>query len=161
MVDSTAELFDLLESDNRHARAVAAIQLGQSGVTKALPQIRPLVSDSDDIIAFAAMYACWLLGEDRISIDRLVMALDSEDEEVIQQVAQTITAIGDFLVPKLEALIKQSPKMAIHSLNLLEEIGGPTALTAIKSVESNDQEVTELINEIVEDWDYDSVRELD
>ena len=158
--DSTAELITLLGSDNRHARAVAAIELGKQKVADVLPRLREMVDDKDDVVAFAGMYACWLLGEDRVSIERMVSALDSEDEEVIQQVVQTVTEMGDFLIPKLEKIISQSTWRTIQVLNLLEEIGGPSALAAVKAVKTDKPAVIKLINEIVEDWDYDSPGEL-
>ena len=158
--NSRAELIELLDSNNAHARAVAAIQLGQQNVRQALPKLLEFINDKDDIVALAGMYACWLLGEDKVSIERIIKALDSENEEVIQQVIQTVTAMGDILIPKLEPLINQSPGVTINALNLLEEIGGPSALAVIKTVKTTDPEVAELVEEILEDWDYDTPREL-
>lgn len=160
MTDSIAQLITLLDSSDRHARAVAAIELGKLKVADVLPRLRAMVDDEDDIVAFAGMYACWLLGEDRVSMERMVSALDSEDEEVVQMVAQIVTEMGEFLIPKLDTTITQSPGLTIHALNLLEEIGGPSALAVIKAVKSDDPEVIELINEIVDDWDYDSPGEI-
>ncbi len=158
--ESTAELLELLESENRHARAVAAIKLGQGKVAEALPRLRKLADDKDDIIALAGMYACWKLGEDRVSIERVITAVSSEDEEVVQQAVQTVTAFGDFLIPKLVPLINQSPELTTDIVNLLELVGGPGALDVIKSINTDDPEVVELINEIIHDWDHDTPGEL-
>ena len=157
---SIAELISLLDSDNRHARAVAAIELGKQKIADVLPRLRELVNDNDDIVAFAGMYACWMLGEDKVSIERMVSGLDAEDEEVIQLTVQIVTEMGDFLVPKLKSLIDQSPRLTIQVLNLLEEIGGPSALAVVKAVKADEPEIIELINEILKDWDYDSAGEI-
>ena len=79
----------------------------------------------------------------------------------MQQVAQTVTTFGDFLIPKLESLIDQAPELTADIVNLLELVGGPCALAVIKSIKTNEPEFIELINEVVQDWDHDSPRELD
>lgn len=150
---STAELITLLDSDNRHARAVAAIELAQHNIIGALPKLRTLVDDEDNIVALSGMYACWMLGEDRVSIERMIHALDSEDEESVQLAVQIVTEMGDFLVPKLETKLNDSPKVTIQVLNMLDEISSPSALAVVKSVKTDDPQVIQLIEEILEDWD--------
>ena len=142
-----------LSSADRNRRAEAAIKLGQHSVAKALPALRMMVDDDDPVVALSAMYACWKLGEDRISIDRIIKALSSDDEEQIQQAVHTACALGSSIVPKLEPLLDATKKRASLALQLLEEIGGPEAMLAIRKMENTDNDVVDLAREILEDWD--------
>lgn len=150
---SVPGLIRSLVSADRHERAQASILLGKQGVTSALGELRVLVDDDDPIVALAGMFACWKLGEDRLSMDRLLSAFKSGDEELVQQAVCTVYAIGVPLIPRLTPLLNQSPEDAMLALKLLDEIGGPEALQAIQAVRSADKEVSALVEEILGDWD--------
>jgi HEAT repeat protein len=150
---SAVELIRALGSADNQERAEAAIKLGQQKVSRALPDLRALSSDEDAVVSLAAMFACWQLGEDRIAIDRIFSALNSEDEALMQQAVHTVSAIGRPLVPKLKPFLDHAPEIAISALRLLEEIGGSEALDAIKATRSTDPEVSALVDEILEDWE--------
>ena len=150
---SVVELIRSLGSADRQERAEAAIKLGQQKVAHALPDLRSLSIDDDAVVALAAMFACWQFGEDRIEIDRILSALNSENEALIQQAVHTVSAIGSPLIPKLKPFLGQAPEVAMPALRLLEEIGGTEALDAVKATRSADAEVSALVDEILEDWE--------
>jgi len=142
-----------LGSKDRHERAQAAIQLGEQRATSALGSLRDLVDDDAPIVAVAAMFACWKLGEDRISTERLLSAFKSDDEALVQQAVQTVSAIVPPLIPRLTPLFSQSSADAMLALKLLEEVGGSEALQVIQAVRPKDEGVRKLVEEILEDWD--------
>ena len=158
---SSNELIKLLNSDNRHARAVAAIQLGQQNNKDVLPTVCDFVNDEDDMVAIAGMYACWRLGEDKISIERMIHALNSDDEDTIQLLIQVVSDMGDSLIPKFDLIENPPTQHIIHMLILLEEIGSESALSLIKSIKSDDPEVLTLIKNIVNNWEDNAPGELD
>ncbi len=153
MASSRTTLMQSLASNNRYQRATAAIELGKRRIRQALPELRRLTTDSDDIVAIAAMYACWELGEDLISIERIVAALESDSEEDVQQAVETVGAIGEPFVAKLAPLLMQSPDRARLALKLLDEIGGPEARRLVQFMRSDDPDVAALVREILDDWE--------
>lgn len=159
--ESVPALIRSLGSADRHERAQAAILLGKRQATSALGELRALVEDEDPIVALAGMFACWKLGEDRISMDRLLSAFKSGDEALVQQAVQTICAIGVPLIPRLTPLLSQSTENAMLALKLLEEIGGAEALHAIQAVQPADKEMSELVEEILEDWEDEPPEDYD
>jgi hypothetical protein len=119
------------------------------------------VDDDDPLVALAGMFACWKLGEERLSMDRLLSAFKSDDEELVQQAVHTVCAIGGPLIPRLTPLLSRSPEDAMLALKLLEEIGGPEALQAIQAVQPADKEMSALVEEILEDWDDEPREDID
>lgn len=158
--DSVESLLLALASTNRHERAFAAIKLGEKGVESALPKLRALVDEDDDIVAMAGMYACRQLGEDRTSIKRFISALRSGEEEIVQQAVHTICRLGTFMVPKLKSLLHEPPETAMLALELLGEIGGDEARQAVFELRTDDERVRGLAEELLEDWDDDNEDEF-
>ena len=145
-----------LSSSNRYQRAEAAIKIADNEAAGALPELRELANDSDDMVALTAMYACWKLGEDTISIDRFIKALNSGDEELVQQAVHTICTIGEPMVPKLAPLLQGSQATALLALRLLDDINGPEAMRTVRSMQNPDPAVAMLAREILEEYDDDS-----
>ena len=146
-------LVSSLESKDINERAVAAIELGKCGYIEALPKLRAIAVEDEDITALAGMYACWRLGEDNVSIKRIISMLDSSDEALVQQAVHTASAIGQDLVPKVKQFLDEGNKPNNSVLHLLEEIGGDEALHLIRSVDRSDPQLAQEIDDILLDWE--------
>lgn len=142
-----------LESTNPDECATAAVELGAAGATSALPKLRLLTTHASDIVAIAAMYACWQLGEDRIDIDRLVTALGSDSEEVVQETIQAVSGIGAALVDRLAPILSESPAKAALALRALDEIHAPAAKDAIRALGTKDRDLSDLRRDVLDDWE--------
>ncbi len=122
--ENLSELRAELHGRDRHRRATAAIQLGQLGDRQSIDQLLNLSNDPDDLVAVAAMYACWQLGIDAVAIDRMVAALASSDEELVQESVFALCDMGESIVPKLTNLLGEQKQFANSILRVLAYIGG-------------------------------------
>lgn len=148
-----AELRSDLQSSDRHRRAVAAIQLGQLGDRRSVDELRVLACDSDDLVAIAAMYGAWQLGVDTVAIDRMVAALSSDDEELVQESVFALCGMGEPVVPKLTGLLIEQPAFADGILRVLADIGGAMSWQTINDFETDDADLMDMIQELLEEWD--------
>lgn len=142
-----------LRSRDRHRRAYAAIQLGQHGDRRSIESLRDLTSDTDDLVAVAAMFGCWQLGIDAVAIDRIVAALSSNDEELVQESVFALCEMGPSIVPKLAGLLEQQPEFANSILRVLADIGGDAAFATITNYQTKDSELMNTIQDLLDDWD--------
>ncbi|MCZ6617790.1 MAG: HEAT repeat domain-containing protein [Gammaproteobacteria bacterium] len=149
------ELRAALGSSDRHQRAYAAIQLGRHQDQHSIDQLRTLTREPDELVAIAAMYGCWQLGVDAIAIDRMVAALSSDDEELVQESVFALCEIGEAVVPKLTEFLETQAASPISVLCVLADIGGGAAFDVISSFKSDDPDVRSTIQELLEDWDDD------
>jgi HEAT repeat protein len=161
MASNTEQLPKLraaLRSHDRHRRAYAAIQLGQQGDEQSIDRLRDLTGDADDLVAIAAMFGCWHLGVDAVAIDRMVAALSSKDEELVQESVFALCEMGELMVPKLTGLLEQHPEFANSILRVLADIGGDVAFDTVTNFETDDAELINTIQELLEDWDDENGR---
>lgn len=141
----------LLDSPNRHEQAEAAIVLADANDTSVLGKMRELAKSEDDLVALAGMYACLTLGAEVFSAERFGAALISDDEELVQLAVHMACGIGSPMVARLTPLLYRSPELTIAVLELLGDIGGAEALDAIRSIDSQDRHITELVRELLLD----------
>ena len=142
-----------LTSANRHEQARAAIQLGYGGDRESINQLRDLATNADDLVAIAAMFGCWQLGIDAVSIKRMVAALSSSDEELVQESVFALCEMGEAIVPKLTALLEEYSPYADNILRVLADIGGDRAFNAIKHFQTDDTNLLRIIDDLLDDWD--------
>lgn len=148
-----AEIRAELSSKDRYRRANAAIQLGQLGDRQSVDQLRELTDDTDQMVAIAAMYGCWQLGVDVVAIDRMVAALSSGDEELVQESVFALCQMGEAVVPKLAQLLIEQPAHAGNILRVLADIGGEVSRKTIRDFETGDPDLVDTIQELLDDWD--------
>jgi hypothetical protein len=151
-----ASLIRSLESSDRHRCAEAAIRLGDGKAAAALPRLRELSEADDDVIALAAMYACWKLGDDRIRVTRVIDALASGDEERVQMAVHTACEIGQPMIAKLAPVLLESPERAKIALALLDDIHAPAARRVINELETVDPELAATQEKVLQLWDSDA-----
>ncbi len=154
MADSSiAQLTRALVDGNRHERAVAAIHLGELGASEALERLTALVSDPDPIVSIAAIYACWRLGVEDVDLLPIIYAVSSGAEELVQQAAQTIEAIGNDLLPTLLMLVQEGGEPALLALDLMLEVGTAQAREAVEQLPSINPAVSQRAAAVLADWD--------
>ena len=148
-------LIELLQDPDPYKRAEAAIKLASQGLKSAAPMVRKLCADENQMVALAALHASWQLGEDELPIDLLFTALRSEDEALRQQAVQVVSARGEPLIPQITALLGGSTSDTKLAINLLEEIGGDTALHTLQRLprQNLQLELASLLDEVLEDWE--------
>ena len=151
--DQLARLRTELRSPDRHRRAYAAIQLGQHGDRQSIDELRDLSADPDDLVAIAAMYGSWKLGIDAVAIERMVAALSSDDEELVQESVFALCDMGDPIVPKLKRLLEEQSPFAGSILRILADIGGHASFDAIAGFETDDTDLQHLKRTLLDDWD--------
>ena len=144
-----------MENADPQARALALIELGQGGAPDALAECQKFRNDPDAFVALAAEYVCWMLGDRALNSARLLAALKSDDEALIQQAVETVTAMGAPLVPVLTPLLDAPAVDARLILNVLEEIGGPEAYAAVANAKLSDPSDQELAAEILDEWEME------
>ena len=148
-----ATLRRALFSDNRHERAQAAIQLGQNQDRDSVARLRDLASDPDDLVAIAAMFGAWQLDADVVNIERMVAALSSDDEELVQESVFALCEMGEAMVPRLTALLDAHTADANAILRVLADIGGDKAFAAISGFKSDNPDIASTIEELLDDWE--------
>ena len=148
-----ATLRRALFSDNRHERAQAAIQLGQNQDRDSVARLRDLASDPDDLVAIAAMFGAWQLDVDVVTIERMVAALSSDDEELVQESVFALCEMGEAMVPRLTALLDAHTADANAILRVLADIGGDKAFAAISILKSDNPDIASTIEELLDDWE--------
>jgi HEAT repeat protein len=126
-----------LATGDRHDRAMAAIALGQHGVSphglrEARLELEKLLEEEDDLVAVAALYALWKLGGEGLAFDRLARGLASPDEETVQASVEASSRMGAAVVPELVALVDAGSPHSVQILRALGDIGGPRACAALE-----------------------------
>lgn len=149
------ELRAALGSRDRHRRATAAIELGQHGDRQSLDRLRELTSDADDLVAIAAMFATWRLGDGGVDMERMIAATASDDEELVQESVFALCEMGDSVVPRLEGLLESQSPYAKNILRVLADIGSATSRETITRFETEDPELKSTIRALLEDWGED------
>lgn len=150
-----------LQSPDRHRRAYAAIQLGKLGDRQSIDELRHLSEDADDLVAIAAMYGSWKLGVDAVAIERMVAALESSEEELVQESVFALGDMGTAIVPKLTRLLEEQSQHADSILRILADIGGQASFDTISRYQTDDPELTQTIQELLDDWDDEDEDEKD
>lgn len=142
-----------LDSDDSNERAMAAIELAANGVSAAKPKLHAMCGSDDLLVAAAAMYANWTLGEDRVDVVRLIKAMGSSDESTMQIAAHTVAAIGEPMVPKFSPCLKTSPEDAALVLRALDDIHTSTARDAITDWSPQNKALQTERQSVLDDWD--------
>lgn len=153
---SVEPILESLRSDNRHERAVAAVELGRRGAGEALPELEVLLDDPDDLVAVAAMFATWLLGSEEVRVDRAAASLASEDEEEVQAAVHALCEMGESALPGLIGLLEADSPHAPQILRILGDIGGHRARASVeRAAESSDPDIAERARNVLDDWEED------
>jgi len=154
MIDEAlASLIRALDSTDANERAQSAVRLGELQARTALPKLRALTENKDDIVALAAMYSCWLLSEDRINTTRVIDALASDDESLVQEAINVICQIGHPMVDKLRTALSSAVTNASTVLSALDDLHDPAARAIIEEFHTDDPALLALKREILDDWD--------
>lgn len=149
-------LLKSLRSDSRHARAVAAVELGRRGAREALPELEVLLDDPDDLVAVAAMFANWLLGAEDVPLDRAAASLASDDEEEVQAAVHALCEMGESALPRLVGLLQARSPHAPQILRVLGDIGGHRARASVeRAAESSDPDIAERARIVLDEWEED------
>ena len=148
-----ASLTRALDSADANERAQAAVRLGEIQAQTVLPKLRALTRNPEDVVALAAMYSCWLLGEDTINTGRVVEALASGDESLVQEAIQVVCQIGHPMVDKFRVVLGDTPSKAPTVLAALDDLHEPAARTIIEAFRTDDPTLLALKREILDDWD--------
>ncbi len=152
---AVAGLLRSLDSDDPNERASAAIELGASAACEAKPALRELCSSEDTLVATAAMFACWNLGEDWIDPKRFLEALGSRDESTMQLAVQAVTTIGTPMVKKFSPLLQSSARETELILRALDDIHTREAREAIAESPLTELDLITLRQSILDDWESD------
>ena len=143
----------LQASTDRHERATAIIGLASTEDSGYLEFLKPLTTDSDNLVAIAAIFTCMKLGDESADVDRLVAGLGDENEEVKQLAVHVLCDLGNAVVPELESMLKSKSVFTEDILEVLGDIGGEESYAVLSRFESDDDEMMELLGEILEDWE--------
>lgn len=155
MDPAVAELLRSLDSTDANERASAAVALGTHADTDALPALRARCADENAMVALAAMYACWRMGEQRIDTEGLLAVLASTDESTRQFGAELVTAIGNPVVEHLVPGFSRSMPEAEGALRALDDIHTRRARLAIEDGELPAPALSQLRASILDDWEED------
>jgi len=149
-----ARLRKSLSSENRHERAQAVLEAGQCNTETMLMELSQVLNDPDDLVAIAAMTACWWLGEKQTPIDRAVNALATQDEEVVMAAVHALGEMGETQVPKLVELLDRNSSTAHQIVQILGDIGGDSSLLAVrKAANSPDIDLAAAARRVLEEWE--------
>ena len=126
---------------DRHERATAIIGLASTEDSGYLEHLKPLTTDSDNLVAIAAIFTCMKLGDESIEVDRLVAGLGDEYEEVKQLAVHALCDLGNVVVPELEKLLNSKSSYTEDILEILGDIGGEESFAVLSRFESDDSDM--------------------
>ena len=145
---------EVLNSKDRYQRVEAILSLSASGDQAALPQLQPLLNDPDGLVAATAFYACWMLNGKLPALEPALVALASDDEEQVQTAVQILAQIGTALLPELESHLSRQSRYTPQILQLLGDIGGPHALSLVRTAsQSGDADTAESAQRVIDEWE--------
>jgi len=124
-----------LEDPDAEVRASAASALGWKGNVAAVPTLVRALSDSSWQVVDAAVNALGAVGVE--AVDELLRVIRRSEDVTLQfQVSRALAAMGDEVVPKLDAAASErDPSVRKWSVVALGEIGNQRAVEALKGIQ--------------------------
>lgn len=164
--DVDADLTARLPKAQDKLKQVLIELAGQRQISEALPAVIPSLQDNDPGIRRAAVETIGIIGRDEQTADLVRLIRKTENPDQRADIRKALLAIsgrcGDKCIPHLRPLT-QSSDNELHMIGLraLAIIGGPEALTVVKSAVKNAEpavqdEAVRILSTWPNNWPQDS-----